>query len=184
MSFTKVSNLFLPLKPLRGRPIWLLGGIQVRTFSPNIWSLNFSPNTQRSKIFSTLYAMSDMFLYRYVLSCAGYFSPQVFPCTIFLLEISLQDFFSEITHNPLKRQMVGPKITPTFAQYSFFVRIVKAWNSLPNYLFNDEINVSKFKKGLKRWMKIYWHSRSYFNCIYFHFVPALMIFTRLFFIIF
>ena len=111
-----------------------------------------------------------MFLCRYVLSCAGYFSPQVFPRTIFLLEICLQDFFSEITHNPLKRQMVGPKITPTFAQYSFFVRIVKDWNSLPNHLFNDEINVNKFKKGLKRWMKIYWHSRSYFNCIYFHFV--------------
>ena len=111
-----------------------------------------------------------MFLCRYVLSCAGYFSPQVFPSTSFLLEICLQDFFSEITHNPLKRQMVVPKITPTFAQYSFFVRIVKDRNSLPNHLFNDEINVNKFKKGLKRWMKIYWHSRSYFNCIYFHFV--------------
>ena len=34
-------------------------------------------------------------------------------------------------------------------KYSFFVRIVKDWNSLPNHLFADEINVNKFKKGLK-----------------------------------
>ena len=94
--------------------------------------------------------MSDMFFFS-----AGYFSPQEFPCTIFPLEICLHYIFSEITHNPLKRQMVGPKIHQTFAQYSFFVRIVKDWNSLPNHLFNDEINVNKFKKGLKRWMKIY-----------------------------
>ena len=39
--------------------------------------------------------------------------------------------------------------------FSFFVRIVKDWNSLPNHLSTDEINVNKFKKGLKRWMKIY-----------------------------
>ena len=40
-------------------------------------------------------------------------------------------------------------------KYSFFVRIVKDWNSLPNHLFTEEISVNKFKKGLKRWMKIY-----------------------------
>ena len=40
-------------------------------------------------------------------------------------------------------------------KYSFFVRIVKDWNSLPNHLFTEEINLNKFKKGLKRWMKIY-----------------------------
>ena len=27
---------------------------------------------------------------------------------------------------------------------SFFVRIVKGWNSLPNHLFTDEINVNNF----------------------------------------
>ena len=32
-------------------------------------------------------------------------------------------------------------------KYSFFVRIVKDWNSLPNHLFTDEINLNKFKKG-------------------------------------
>ena len=40
-------------------------------------------------------------------------------------------------------------------KYSFFVRIVNDWNSLPNHLFTDEINVNKFKKGLETWMKIY-----------------------------
>ena len=40
-------------------------------------------------------------------------------------------------------------------KYSFFMRIVKDWNNLPNHLFTDEINVNKFKKGLKRWIKIY-----------------------------
>ena len=54
-------------------------------------------------------------------------------------------------------------------QYSSFVKIVKDWTSLPNHLFTDEINVNKFKKGLKRLMKIYWHSSSDFNYIYFNF---------------
>ena len=40
-------------------------------------------------------------------------------------------------------------------KYSFFVRIAKDWKSLPNHLFTDEINVIKFKRGLKKWMKIY-----------------------------
>ena len=40
-------------------------------------------------------------------------------------------------------------------KFSFFVRIVKDGNSLPKHLFTDEINFNKFKKGLKRWMKIY-----------------------------
>ena len=35
----------------------------------------------------------------------------------------------------------------TKVKYSFFVRIVKDWNSLPHHLFTDEINVNKFKKG-------------------------------------
>ena len=29
-------------------------------------------------------------------------------------------------------------------KYSFFERIVRGWNSLPNHLFTDEINVNKF----------------------------------------
>ena len=44
---------------------------------------------------------------RYFFS-VGYFSPvNLFAC-VFPLEISLQDIFPEITHNPLKSQMVGP----------------------------------------------------------------------------
>ena len=35
-------------------------------------------------------------------------------------------------------------------KYSLFLRIVKDWNSLPNHLFTDEINVNKFKKRLKK----------------------------------
>ena len=41
--------------------------------------------------------------------------------------------------------MVGPNIHQTFALYSFFVRIVKDWNSLLNHIFNDEINVNNQK---------------------------------------
>ena len=41
-------------------------------------------------------------------SAGDYFS-QLYPYKLFPLEISLQDiFFYEITHNPLKSQMVGP----------------------------------------------------------------------------
>ena len=40
-------------------------------------------------------------------------------------------------------------------EYSFFVRIVKDWNSLSKHLFTDEISANKLKKGLKRLMKIY-----------------------------
>ena len=35
-------------------------------------------------------------------------------------------------------------------KHSFFVRIIKDWNSLPNHLFSDKINVNKFKKRLKK----------------------------------
>ena len=91
--------------------------VRVRTFFPQ--------HIAEQDFFSALYAMSDMFFFS-----AVYFSPQVFPCTIFPLELSRRDIFSEITHNPLKRQMVGPEVHQTFALYSFFLRIVKDWNIL------------------------------------------------------
>ena len=47
--------------------------------------------------------MSDIFFFG-----AGYFFPGIYLRAFFPLEISLQDIFSEITHNPLKSQMVGP----------------------------------------------------------------------------
>ena len=56
-------------------------------------------------------------------------------------------------NHPYTRQTKLAKVNSF--KYSFFVRIVKDWNSLPNHLFTDEINLNKFKQGLKRWMKIY-----------------------------
>ena len=37
-----------------------------------------------------------------------------------------------------------------FFKDSFFVRIVKDWNSLPHHLFTDQISFDKFKKRLKK----------------------------------
>ena len=54
--------------------------------------------------------MSDIFF-----QCRIFFS-QEFISLLFPLEISLQDFFSEITHNPLKSQWSAPKIQQTFGQ--------------------------------------------------------------------
>ena len=45
---------------------------------------------------------------------AGYYFSQVYPCKLLSLEISLQDFFSEITHNLLK--LSAAKIHQTWAQ--------------------------------------------------------------------
>ena len=115
--------------------------VRVRTFFPNLWSLNFFPqHIAEQDFFSALYAMSDMFFFS-----AVYFSPQVFPCTIFPLELSRRDIFSEITHNPLKRQMVGPEVHQIFALYSFFLRIVKDWNSLQT--ISSMMKLTLTKKG-------------------------------------
>ena len=48
-------------------------------------------------------------------------------------------------NHPYKIQTKLAKVNPF--KCSFFVRIVKDWNSLPNHLFTDGINVNKFKKG-------------------------------------
>ena len=115
--------------------------VRVRTFFPNLWSLNFfRQHIAEQDFFSALYAMSDMFFFS-----AVYFSPQVFPCTIFPLELSRRDIFSEITHNPLKRQMVGPEVHQIFALYSFFLRIVKDWNSLQT--ISSMMKLTLTKKG-------------------------------------
>ena len=45
-------------------------------------------------------------------------------------------------NHPFKIQTKSAKVNSF--KYSFFVRIVKGWNSLPNHLFTDEINVNKF----------------------------------------
>ena len=88
--------------------------------------------------------------------------------------LDFNDYFEYCTskntraNHPYKIQTKLAKVI--FFKYSFFGRIVKDWNNLPNHLFNDEISVNRIpKEGFKRWMKIYWHSSSYFSCIYFHF---------------
>ena len=74
-----------------------------RIFSQSSLQLEiFSPTYNGVRFFSALYVMSDIFF------SAGYFSPRNLFACFFPLEISLQDIFSEITHNPLKSQMVGP----------------------------------------------------------------------------
>ena len=40
-------------------------------------------------------------------------------------------------------------------KYSFFVRIIRPWNNLPNYILDDDTNLSKFKSRLKNHMNIY-----------------------------
>ena len=47
-------------------------------------------------------------------------------------------------NHPYKIQTILAKVNSY--KYSFFVRIVKDWNSLPNHLFTEEISVNKFKK--------------------------------------
>ena len=76
--------------------------------------------------------------------------------TVFGLNgLDFDDYF-EFCRSKITRANHPYKIQTKLAKVnSFFVRIVKDWNSLPNHLFTDEINLNKFKKGLKRWMKIY-----------------------------
>ena len=51
-------------------------------------------------------------------------------------------------NHPYKIQTKSAKVDSFNS--SFFVRIVKDWNRLPNHLSTDEINVNKFKKRLKK----------------------------------
>ena len=80
VSFTKVSNPFFPY-PLTGKPIWLfrrgMGDfVRVRTFFPNLWSLNFFPQHIAEQDFFQRYmpwaicffSVQDIFLPRYFLA--------------------------------------------------------------------------------------------------------------------
>ena len=110
MTFTKASNPFLP-----SHPKWLTWSLDVCGGLGYGWFYWFSlriffPASLELEIFSPRYNgffsiirherhffQSRMFLPRNIFAC--FFPP----------EISLQDiFFSEITYNPLKSQMVGP----------------------------------------------------------------------------
>ena len=115
--------------------------VRVGTFFPNLWSLNFFPqHIAEQDFFSALYAMSDMFfLVQYI------FLPRYFLALFFRSNSVGGIFFSEITHNPLKRQMVGPEVHQIFALYSFFLRIVKDWNSLQT--ISSMMKLTLTKKG-------------------------------------
>ena len=72
--------------------------------------------------------------------------------TVFGLNgLDLDDYFefcrskNTRANHPFKIQTKLAKVN--FFKYSFFVRIVKKWNSLPNHLFRDEINLNKFPKA-------------------------------------
>ena len=113
MTATKVSNPFLPSPPKwLTWPLDVCGGVGYGSFYWFSWdffsqtSLEleiFSPRYKRYKIFfSALYVMSDISF------SAGCFSPE-FICMLFSSRNQpAGHFFSEITHNPLKSQMVGP----------------------------------------------------------------------------
>ena len=72
--------------------------------------------------------------------------------TVFGLNgLDLDDYFefcrskNTRANHPFKIQTKLAKVN--FFKYSFFVRIVKKWNRLPNHLFTDEINLNRFSKA-------------------------------------
>ena len=73
--------------------------------------MNSKPKKKKMGDFTDLVCIGTIFSPTYngirFLFSALYFMSDLFAC-FFPLEIGLQDFFSEITHNPLKSQMVGP----------------------------------------------------------------------------
>ena len=128
MTFTKVSN---PILPSHSKwltwPLDVCGGVGMgdftdlvciwKNFLPNLWGEIFSPTYHGVRLLSALYVMSDVFF------SAGYFSPRNLFAWVFPLEI---------THNPLKSQMVAPKIHQIFGQLtdSDFSIIFKGfWNN-------------------------------------------------------
>ena len=81
-------------------------------FTNLVWGRIFSQTSLELEIFSPTYKGVRFFFRiirheRYFFSVGYFFPRNLFAC-FFTLEISLQDIFSEITHNPLKSQMVGP----------------------------------------------------------------------------
>ena len=97
MTFTKVSNPFLPSPPKwLTWPLDVRGGVGYGWFYwISLYWNNFSQTSLELEIFSATYnGVRFLFSELYVMSVP--------------LEIGLRDSFSEITHNLLKSQMVGP----------------------------------------------------------------------------
>ena len=71
-----------------------------------------------------------IYIYIYIYFSAGYYFLQLYPCTLFPLEISLQDiFFLKSPITPSKVKWSAPKIHQPFAQLtdSDFPIICKAF---------------------------------------------------------
>ena len=83
--------------------------------------------------------------------------------TVFGLNgLDFNDYFeccrskSTRANHPFKIQTKSARINAF--KYSFFVRIIKEWNNLPNHLFGhdiNDINANRFKSSLKKWMNIH-----------------------------
>ena len=83
--------------------------------------------------------------------------------TVFGLNgLDFNDYFeccrskSTRANHPFKTQTKSARINAF--KYSFFVRIIKEWNNLPNHLFGhdiNDINANRFKSSLKKWMNIH-----------------------------
>jgi len=83
--------------------------------------------------------------------------------TVFGLSgLDLNDYFeccrnkSTRANHPFKIQTKSARINAF--NYSFFDRIIKEWNNLPNHLFGhdiNDINANRFKSSLKKWMNIH-----------------------------
>ena len=120
MTFTKVSNPFLPSPPKWLKwPLEVCGGVGYewfywfslywKNFFPNLSAVrNFFPDLQGCKIFFSIVRHE-----RYFFQCKIFFSQRA---CLFPLEISLQDIFSEITRNPSKVKWSAPKIHQTLGQ--------------------------------------------------------------------
>ena len=116
MTFTKVSNPFLPSPPkwltwlldVCGRVGGRVGYGWFYWFSLRI----FSQTSLELEIFSPRYNCVRFFFSiirheRYFFQCMMFF-PGIYLHAFFLPKSACRTLFSEITHNPLKSQMVGP----------------------------------------------------------------------------
>jgi len=56
------------------------------------------------------------------------------------------------SNNPFKLRMKSARLNAF--KHSFFVRIIKEWNNLPQYILGNDININKFKYNLKKWMNV------------------------------
>ena len=82
-----------------------------RIFLPNLSGEIFPPTYNGVRFFFQHCTSWAVFFFS-----AGYFSPRNLFACFFPLEISLQDIFSGITHNPSKVKWSAPKIHQTFGQ--------------------------------------------------------------------